>query len=720
MNFEEELELKQVLGEGATAVLFEAEDEQGNRYCIKRYKTGLAVKDKERVLREIQLLTKLDHAQIPRIYGHFVKEMEGRKLLHVVQEYIDGEDLSIRMEKEALELDAIHRLLFESLQVLVYLHDLTPAIIHRDIKPANLMLGSGGQIILIDFGQAIDDIYRTYGQTLVTGTLGYQAPEQIYGETVAKSDVYSLGVVAIELLTQKKPSSMLEGQSLRWERYCRKLPLEVQEWLDGVLHPDINKRWSARKALEELARIRNIFVQAHVPGASPSIASGVSEGFLNILDAAIIDEEEEKRKERQEKHRNQVVVDRRKQRDEALWREMENSWYKLLKTIESGRLSKERGMMAFLEGFEQTIADYKEELNGGEIDYRIGMLLDVAKGGSLEALSVYQKWVEKTFLTEEISALATILKKIRKLEPKKDRLRNTLEKMSWLEGVFFRRLEQRKLDAIEAEIEECCSQKEELNQKIKKRTRLYFAPIGMDQKAQITVRIHSLNPMNLVPKGDFLMGAIPGDHTASLYEKPRHEVRLTKDYWVGIYPVTQELWDTVMKNKLTYAYVDMSPVVKVTWLDCIQFCNRLSVLEGFVPVYDITGETAYCNWEANGYRLLTEAEWERAARGGEYHLLAGKHSATPAMPVGRFKPNGYGLYDMTGNINETCWDWFDPNIYEREGKELRIDPRGAETKTRRLEGRVYRGGSRARVSERGFCKAGKGYRWIGFRIARNA
>jgi formylglycine-generating enzyme required for sulfatase activity len=138
-----------------------------------------------------------------------------------------------------------------------------------------------------------------------------------------------------------------------------------------------------------------------------------------------------------------------------------------------------------------------------------------------------------------------------------------------------------------------------------------------------------------------------------------------------------------------------------------------------------------CNFSANGYRLLTEAEWEYAARGGHLseidYLYAGSNSADEVawtsnnssgetQDVGQLKPNELGLYDMSGNVSEWCWDWF--AAYQAEAIE---SPRGPATGTERVE----RGGN-WRFSEiicpntrRHFVPPSNNYHRLGFRIGRS-
>ncbi|MBN1797477.1 MAG: SUMF1/EgtB/PvdO family nonheme iron enzyme [Spirochaetales bacterium] len=120
-----------------------------------------------------------------------------------------------------------------------------------------------------------------------------------------------------------------------------------------------------------------------------------------------------------------------------------------------------------------------------------------------------------------------------------------------------------------------------------------------------------------------------------------------------------------------------NPVHHVNWYDAIHYCNWLSEQEGFAPCYKLEGDKIVCNFSASGYRLPTEAEWEYAARGGinkENYQYAGSNDADVVSwnlynsegtthPVGTKQPNSMGLYDMTGDLSEWCWDYYDREYY---------------------------------------------------------
>lgn len=223
---------------------------------------------------------------------------------------------------------------------------------------------------------------------------------------------------------------------------------------------------------------------------------------------------------------------------------------------------------------------------------------------------------------------------------------------------------------------------------------------------QISDRIELI----LIPLGRFMMGALSDDDEALDEEVPRHEVEISRSFYAGKYPVTQKLWKEVMEDNPSYHDGDNHPVEKVSWLDCIRFCNDLSFLEGRTQAYTINGEDVFCDWEANGYRLLTEAEWEYCARAEQNTLYSGsndlnevawwgKNSGDETHPVGLKKPNHFGLYDMVGNVWEWCWDGMRDYSEEKQ-----VDPKGNPDDS----WRSFRGGS--------YCNFEEGSR-VSFRVS---
>jgi formylglycine-generating enzyme required for sulfatase activity len=239
----------------------------------------------------------------------------------------------------------------------------------------------------------------------------------------------------------------------------------------------------------------------------------------------------------------------------------------------------------------------------------------------------------------------------------------------------------------------------------------------------------------LIPGGSFQMG----DALDGLSNAPVVTVNVS-EFYMGQYEVTKAEWDEVRSWGLSNGYTDLPsgggkaanhPVHDINWYAMVKWCNARSEQEGRTPCYTVSGSTyrtgssdaVECDWTATGYRLPTEAEWEKAARGGATgqrfpwgatisHANANYYQSTSysydvgdgsgyhpdyssggyrylyypyTSPVGSFAANGYGLYDMTGNVLEWCWDWYASSSYS-DGA---ADPRGASSGSYR----VLRGGS---------------------------
>ena len=140
-----------------------------------------------------------------------------------------------------------------------------------------------------------------------------------------------------------------------------------------------------------------------------------------------------------------------------------------------------------------------------------------------------------------------------------------------------------------------------------------------------------------------------------------------KNYSVMKTEVTQKLYESIMGKNPSVFKGENNPVENVSWYDAIEFCNALSEYLGYEPVYTRDGSSVTWNENANGFRLPTVEEWQYAAKGGQSYRYAGSdnlgsvgwyngNSGKISHPVAQKKPNGYGLYDMSGNVCEWCWD----------------------------------------------------------------
>ena len=209
--------------------------------------------------------------------------------------------------------------------------------------------------------------------------------------------------------------------------------------------------------------------------------------------------------------------------------------------------------------------------------------------------------------------------------------------------------------------------------------------------------------LKLIPAGSFTMGDVADHNNGALADAAPVTVSVS-DFYMDQTDIPYAFWQQVYDWAIAHGY-DFEdagqgsgpnyPVVSVNWYDCVKWCNARSEMEGLVPAYytDTAQTEVYrtgtndlsndqVNWQA-GYRLPTEAEWEKAARGGldgqrypwgntiensqAAYYSSSANSAYGDLsntggggikPVGSFSANAYGLYDMAGEVLQWCWDWY--------------------------------------------------------------
>lgn len=592
------------LGQGAFGATYLASNQrQMGRHCVVKHHQPLTLEPalleeaQRRFEVEAQILAKLGqaHDQIPDLFDFFSEAGE----FYLVQEFIKGQNLSKILHHQHLQEPQVIQLLRDVLEVLSYVHQ--EKIIHRDIKPANLIRRHKDQrIVLVDFGvvKQIQNQTITLKSQYIFGTEGYIPPEQAQGHPLFCSDIYALGMTAIEALTGLLPNRLSKdpqtGEVL-WKHL-----VQVSTELAAILEKMVcfyfaHRYQTAQEVLQALDSAASTWGDLMFP-PQPALLQPPLDLTPTQLTTPLLREA------------NPLVPS------------------VPLEPLPEGRIDQP-------EQHYPTVIEPAPPTGPTPIAARS---------------VVPTQFEPRSFPTFRFEIITV------------DR--------------------QGRIKAQQPGIAE------------------YFREnLGMGVTLDL-VRI---------PGGKFRMGA-PADEDHSLeIERPQHRVTVPS-FWMGKYPVTQEQWLAVaslpklkvdLKPNPSYCKGKYLPVETISWMEAVEFCDRLS---------RHTGST---------YRLPTEAEWEYACRAGTTSPFHFGETLTPALAnynsdkrthsphlgprpyqtttVGSFPPNAFGLYDMHGNV----WEWCEDNWHDN----YQDAPRDGTDWLGFSSDRVLRGGSA--MSELGLCRS---------------
>ena len=696
------------LGEGGMGVVLKALHRRMKRFVAVKMIASNALGSPDavkRFYREIEAAAKLEHPNIVAAYD--AGEHEGGHYL--VMQFVEGRDLAATVkDRGPMVVQAAMECILQAARGLRYAHD--KGIVHRDIKPSNLLMDHDGAVKILDMGLArivgrADDSGkdRLTGSGEMMGSCDYMAPEQAMDtrHADARADIYSLGCTLFWLLTGHVPYKGQTLMEILWAHrespipaICTERP-DVPQPLDAVFRKMVAKKPEDRyqSMAETITALETCEGKSSVPGA---LAGGDTTASFPVANNSAFLQETSLR----------ALTTSPEEQGERL------AEMTLSHGVATEETSKRRPRPATL-----LTAVWKKTA----IPLRIGLGLLGAAGIIALAVTIlfHHQDGKKTSLTVPDGTDVKIgkdehvdltLPKSDRANPKAGNGGDQSGRSHPLAG------EGKALKANRPFIGPDGSWKLPLGapppavapfdaKKAKELQGAWSKYLG------VPVEITNSIGMKLVviPPGEFEMGSTPEEiqwalaegrkknPTAAVYfervpiEAPRHPVKITKPFCLGMYHVTQAEYEKVMgvnpsaftekqmdgssfrpplpetevKHRLTFrdevAGKDTRryPVETVDWDDAKEFCRRLSAMPAERAAKRV-------------YRLPTEAEWEYACRAGtttrwysgddEAGLADvawfNENSGPTTHPVGEKKPNAWGLYDMHGNVWQWCMDWF--------------------------------------------------------------
>ncbi len=669
----------------------------------------------ERFRREVKAAARL--ASHPNIVAAYDAEQAGETHM-LVMEFIEGTDLA-RLVDRRRGLPVGEACEYVRQAALGLQHACDDGMVHRDIKPQNLMRTTRGQVKILDFGLArfASEVASQGGMTaegMVLGSADYIAPEQIDGPHAAdiRADIYSLGCTLYFLLAGQPPfpdGSLIRKLLAHREDTPRPLaelradvPAELIRVVERMMAKDPARRFQVP---EDVAR-------ALAPFADAEAARRDAPAGVNAPTVA------EASSRRRDPPAATIWLHHDALAPKAISPSMASTpddWQLRHPARQPGPRTWWAAAALLLLGFVVAWAlVLRVKTSNGMIE-----LLNLPRDAEV---MVNGEVVAVTWPGGGDPAVVTVTPGKHKIMVKKDGIETSGDEVTVHAGS-------------------------------KAKFTVRFVP--SNKVAHELPKVDGLKSIEnsigmifkLIPAGEFFMGSPDDADEANNDEKPLHRVLISKPFYLGVCEVTQGQYAAVMgnnpshfsangggKDRVAGESTDQFPAENVSWLDAVQFCNKLSEKEGKKPFYEIDETNVRVpDWNRQGYRLPTEAEWEYACRAnasaptrfsfGDNPLELGVYgwfygnTGLRTYPVGQKRPNGFELYDMHGNVWEWCWDWHDAAFYKRSPTADPVGPAGGTH-------RAFRGGScfhdtrASRSANRGMAEPVTPFNDLGFRVAR--
>ena len=665
------------LGQGGMGVTYRAWDMEVNRPVVLKHPKPEMLANPgflERFSRETRMMAAFSHPNVAPITT--VGEHEG--IPYLVMPFLPGGSLSNRRlrddsgEPQPMHPSTLHLWLPQVAAALDYVH--SQGVVHRDVKPGNVFFDGFWHAFLGDFGiskiveetESLDREHTLTATSVAVGTHGYMAPELFAPKPVldGRVDQYALAVMVYEMLAGRRPFTgdtahlIVEVTTKNvppLRGFRRDLPRSLEEAVDQSLAKHSGDRFGSCLEFVEHA-LADVPPMQDEPGVARLLCPAC-ENLLKLPTSA------GGKGGRCPRCKSQMMV---AEDLSAFWLKSEERGAKTSSSASStSEPSSDPG----------SGSQSWEALTPSSITALGRRLNPLSRTGAGTLPAVWRTALAATAVAVFVAEAAFIY--------------------DWSTSSFKReivavrqelRASQTRVGELEAEInaleKENVSREDERARLIEANKRLTEASAAKKAAVTAVPLTNSIGmKLRLIPAGTFTMGDADGPRE----EKPPHQVTLTRPFYIGVYEVTNAQYKRVMAKIPSEQKHDGRPVEQVSWQDAMEFCEKLSQL----PEERKVGRV---------YRLPTEAEWEYACRAGTttkysfgdvdsqlgYYGWFSGNADEQTHPVGLKKPNGWGLYDMHGNVWEWCNDFYG---YYPDGAVT--DPQGLLSGS----GRVLRGGS---------------------------